>query len=154
MTRLTLVLCCVAVLASVFAGWVGSPLDVMSQATRSPAAPHIPQIQRPGQTLLASANALLAEHPPPPPPKPPKPPPKPAPPPPPDVSVVLAGQVSAVVADRSGNLSLVLQSPMPERHVQILRVGDAFIDGWRLSELTRRSAVLTRHGEIRRVAFY
>ena len=147
-------LCVVGAGLSILVGWISAPLDASTEVTPVRASPRVPRLERPGATVLASAGALLAQHPPPPPPKPPPPPPKPKPPPPPDVAVVLAGQVSAVVADRSGKLGLVLRIGAPEPHTQVLHIGDQFLDGWRLTELSRRYAVLTRRGEIRRVVFY
>ena len=149
-----ILLCVIGVALSILLGWVAAPLDPPTEVTSVRSGPHVPKLERPGLTYLASANALLTQHPPPPPPKPPPAPPKPKPPPPPDGAVVLQSQVSALIEDRSGKLSLVLRITAPEAHTQTLHVGDIFMDGWKLTELTRRNAVLTRHGEIRRVAFY
>lgn len=154
MSRLIILLCIVGAGLSVLIGWFSAPLDLVADISPVRSSPNVPQLERPGVTYLASANALLAQHPPPPPPKPPPAPPKPKPPPPPDVAVVLKGAVSAVVEDRSGKISLVLRISAPDPHTEVLHVGDMFMDGWKLTELTRRNAVLTRHGEIRRVAFY
>ena len=154
MSRVIIYLGALCIVLSVLAGWFGAPLGLASDLAPNRAAPRVPTLARPGSTVLASANALLANHPPPPPPPLPKPPPKPPPPPPPDVGVVLKGEISAIISDAGGKLSLVLQSNTPTRHAQVLHLGDQFMDGWRLTELTRRYAVLTRRGEARRVAFY
>jgi hypothetical protein len=146
--------CAAAVAMSILVGWLAAP-PTSTGVVQARSSPYVPKLERPGVMTLTSANGLLTDHPPPKPP-PPKPPPKPPPPPPPpDVALVLAGQVSAVVADpRTGKLSLILQTRSPQRRTQVLKVGDQFMDGWRISELTRRYAVLKRLGEIRRVTFY
>ncbi len=155
MNRFMLAVGAVAVVLSVLVGWLAAPLWVSDDQLHVRSSPHVPALERPGKITLTAAEGLLADHkPPPPPPQPqaPKPPPKP---PPPDVAVILAGEVSAIIADpRTGKLSLILQVRTPQRRTQILRVGDHFMDGWRLARLTRRYAWLSRRGESRRVSFY
>jgi hypothetical protein len=147
--------CALAGLTATLFGWATAPVTTSVETVARRPIPALPHLERPDATAAAAAAGLSSENPPPPPPPKPKPPPKPAPPPPPDPGQVLSSEVSAVVLDRVTNqLSLVLQATAPARKTQVLKIGDQFMDGWKLTELTHRYAVISRRGESRRVTFY
>lgn len=113
---------------------------------------------RPGESTAEAVRFLrtLRSDPPPPPPPPPPPveAPPPPPPPPPDVSVVFRQALAGVSRDpRTGVLSALVRDPSTQ-HIAAMKVGDVFVDRWRLSEITAVSVTLRRGSETRVVGLY
>ena len=138
----------VAVCVAFFLGFSSKgpalPSVVMAADRHVPLAP----LGRPGSGLRSAATYFVALHPPPP---PPAPPPKPVPPPPPDVSVVFRKALTAVLP---GPGAIVADYQQGRRVVRTLHIGDIYVDGWKLTALTRREALLTKGREQRRVTFF
>jgi hypothetical protein len=98
-----------------------------------------PLVARPGREAAAAAKALARLEPPPP------PAPKPADPPPPDVAVTFRRDVRAL-APEEGRVMLA--------GARSLKLGDKYQDGWKLAEVTSRTATLKKGKAQRTVDFF
>lgn len=73
----------------------------------------------------------------------------------PDVAVLFRREVSAVVGRPGADLGVLLVDSSGEtRQTRVLRVGDAFMGGWKLAALTPSEAVLRDGEQERRVALF
>jgi hypothetical protein len=77
--------------------------------------------------------------------------PRPAPPPEPDVAGIFRRQLTAVVGQGDGRLAVLLSAGGPAR---LLRPGEEFMAGWKLSSVEMNQAVLARGRERRTIALF
>jgi hypothetical protein len=108
----------------------------------------VPALARPGGSVLGPASYFANLHPPPP---PPPPPPKPAPPPEPDIATLFRRDVGAILP---GPAILVVVSDAGHRTTRVLKVGELYDKGWRISAINRHSATLRRGNEQRLIDFF
>lgn len=172
MRALPLALIVLAALLSFMAGWL-NPGRVEEQvvATRHPRAAMLQPVRYPNLETAAAVNVLkrymMGREPPAPtssggdpdnpaPPKPAKPvrAAPPPPPPPPDVAAIFRNQLAAVVQRGGAPAALLVDSSGETRSSRLLKIGDVFMDRWRLTGLTTNEAVLNDGKQERRVPLF
>lgn len=148
----------VAVLAGLAAfaiGWMtGHPSAGLVVARRAASERPLAVLPNPNEVSAGSLDGLAAAlGPSPPPPKAAGEPVavKPAKPPEPDVAGIFRRQLTAVVAQEDGKLAALLSDEGPAR---MLRPGQVFMAGWKLTSLTMGEAVLGRGRERKTIALF
>lgn len=147
-----------AVLAGLLAfavGWMtGHPVSGLVVARRAASERPLAMLPNPSEASAASLDGLAAA-------LGPSPPPpkavdeaaviKPAAPPEPDVAGIFRRQLTAVVAQGDGKLAALLSDEGPAR---MLKPGQVFMAGWKLTSLTMGEAVLGRGHERKTIALF
>jgi hypothetical protein len=137
------------VVLTLFAFWFGFSWrpSLPPVFVAAPRRQHVPELQKPGVGVNGAARYFAELHPPPVAPKPPSIPK----PPPPDVATLFRQNLEAIVP---GPQVIVSDMSKGRRISRTLRIGDVYLQGWRLTSLTRRDAVLRRGRDERHVMFF
>lgn len=159
MSRLVPIVLPIVLLAAFLFGWVfpgrpEEPLGVSRGAGTS-----VGLTLRPGETTVDAIRFLRTLRSDPLPPPPPPPPPivlPPPPPPPPDVAVVFKSLLSGIERDPATGVyrALIRDPAAAGPQIKVMSVGDGFVDGWRITEVTAGAVVLGKGRDVRVVRLY
>jgi len=119
-------------------------------------------VLRPGESTVEAVRFLktLRSDPPPPAPPPPppvrRPPPPAPPPPPPDVAVVFKSALKGIERDTATGAyrALVRNAAAPGPQITPISIGDEFIEGWRVRDISEDAVILAKGAETRVIRLY
>ena len=142
--------------AAFLAGWTfpGTPDEPLGVSRGGKQASGL--TLRPGESTLDAVRFLRTLRSDPPVPRPPPPPPPPPLPPPPDVSETFRAALSGIERNPATGVFrvLVMESAASGPQTVARNVGDGFGDGWRISQISEDSVILSKGRETRTIRLY